>query len=98
MRFKNMLGLLAIGGAIAYAQKKRGGDFSLGGLKEMFNEAVGSVKSKWGAMNMGADGANPSAPVASAPMPAGDSGYDDNAYSSGFAGSDYSGRGGNFRH
>ena len=44
MRFKNLLGLLAIGGAVAYAQKKRGGDLSLAGIKSSLRDAFNNVK------------------------------------------------------
>ncbi len=46
MRMKNLLGLLAIGGAVAYAQKRRGGEMSVQGFKNSFNELVGNVKNK----------------------------------------------------
>ncbi len=46
MRMKNLLGLLAIGGAVAYAQKRRGGDMSLQGFKNSFSELVGNVKNQ----------------------------------------------------
>jgi hypothetical protein len=46
MRFKNLLGLLAIGGAVAYAQKKRNGDLSLAGFKNTFKELSNKVKGK----------------------------------------------------
>lgn len=46
MRFKSLLGLLAIGGAVAYAQKKRGGELSINGLKQGFRDLATSVKSK----------------------------------------------------
>ena len=46
MRFKNLLGLLAIGGAVAYAQKKRGGDMSLAGIKNSLRGAFDNVKSQ----------------------------------------------------
>ncbi|HLL23807.1 MAG TPA: hypothetical protein VK427_16830 [Kofleriaceae bacterium] len=44
MRFKNVLGLLAIGGAVVYAQKKRGGEMSLNGFKESFRGIVDNVR------------------------------------------------------
>lgn len=46
MRFRNLLGLLAIGGAVAYAQKKRGGDLSLAGIKNSLRGAFDNVKGK----------------------------------------------------
>lgn len=46
MRFKNLLGLLAIGGAVAYAHKKRGGDLSLGSIKNSLRGLADSVKGK----------------------------------------------------
>jgi hypothetical protein len=46
MRFKNLLGLLAIGGAVAYAQKKRGGDLSLNGIKNSLRSLADNVKGK----------------------------------------------------
>jgi hypothetical protein len=46
MRFKNLLGLLAIGGAVAYAQKKRGGDLSLAGIKNSLRGVVDNVKNQ----------------------------------------------------
>ena len=88
MRFKSMLGLLAIGGAVAYAQKRRGRDLSLASLKETFTEVTGDLKSKLGGLRGNA--------VADSSELRSD-GVDDNAYSSGFAGSDYSGRS-NLRH
>lgn len=88
MRFKNILGLLAIGGAVAYAQKKRGRDLSVAGLKETFNEVAGGLKSRLGEMRGGSAGSV----AESSSM--GAAGAEDSAYSSGFAGSDYSGRGG----
>jgi hypothetical protein len=55
MRFKNLLGLLAIGGAVAYAQKKRGGELSLDGFKKSFRGLADSVKAKLdGATGIGA--------------------------------------------
>ena len=48
MRFKSLLGLLAIGGAVAYAQKKRTGDLSLNGFKNSFRSIADSVRSKLG--------------------------------------------------
>lgn len=44
MRFRNLLGLLAIGGAVAYAQKRRGGDLSLAGIKNSLRGVVDNVK------------------------------------------------------
>lgn len=46
MKFKNLLGLVAIGGAVAYAQKRRGGEMSLAGFKNTFNEVLGNVKNQ----------------------------------------------------
>ena len=46
MRFKNLLGLLAIGGAVAYAQKKRGGDMSLAGIKNSLRGVFDNVKTQ----------------------------------------------------
>lgn len=46
MRFKNLLGLLAIGGAVAYAQKKRGGDMSLAGIKNSLRGVFDNVKNQ----------------------------------------------------
>lgn len=49
MRMKGLFGLLAIGGAVAYAQKKRGGELTVDGFKktfrEMFNSASKSASS-----------------------------------------------------
>ena len=50
MRFKNLLGLLAIGGAVAYAQKKRGGDLSFAGIKNSIKSITNNVKSKLDSM------------------------------------------------
>ena len=46
MRFKNLLGLLALGGAVAYAQKKRGGDLSFQGIKNSLKGALDNLRSK----------------------------------------------------
>ena len=54
MRFKNLLGLLAIGGAVAYAQKKRGGDLSFNGIKNSLRGLVDNVKGQLG--NLGQQG------------------------------------------
>ena len=51
MRFKSLLGLLAIGGAVAYAQKKRGGDMSLAGIKNSLRSVADSVRSKLGGLS-----------------------------------------------
>ena len=40
MRMRNLLGLAAIGGAVAYAQKKRGGELSLAGFKQSAQELL----------------------------------------------------------
>jgi hypothetical protein len=60
MRFKNLLGLLAIGGAVAYAQKKRGGDLSLSGIKNslrgMFDKAKGQLDNMRSHAGAGATG------------------------------------------
>ena len=56
MRFKNLLGLLAIGGAVAYAQKKRGGDMSFAGIKNSLKGVVDNVKNQLGQV-MGQQGA-----------------------------------------
>jgi hypothetical protein len=48
MRFKNLLGLLAIGGAVAYAQKRRGGDLSLAGIKNSVRGAIDNVRGQLG--------------------------------------------------
>lgn len=53
MRFKNLLGLMAIGGAVAYAHKQRGGDLSLEGIKGSLNNLVGNVKNKLGQSGIG---------------------------------------------
>ncbi|MDQ3334264.1 MAG: hypothetical protein M4D80_03820 [Myxococcota bacterium] len=45
---KNLLGLLAIGGAVAYAQKRRGGDMSLAGIKNSLRGVFDSVKKQVG--------------------------------------------------
>ena len=60
MRFKNLLGLLAIGGAVAYAQKKRGGDLSFNGIKNSLRGVVDNVKGKLGDLQQqaGAGGMN----------------------------------------
>ena len=57
MRFKNLLGLLAIGGAVAYAQKKRGGDLSFAGIKNSLKSTFESVKGQLNQV-MGQQGAN----------------------------------------
>ena len=46
MRFKNLLGLVAIGGAVYYAQKKRGADMSLNGIKNSLRSTFDNVKQK----------------------------------------------------
>jgi hypothetical protein len=46
MRFRNLLGLLAIGGAVVYAQKKRGGDMSLAGIKNSLRGVFDNVKNQ----------------------------------------------------
>lgn len=38
MRMKRLLGLLAIGGAVAYAQKRRGGELSVNGFKRSLQD------------------------------------------------------------
>jgi hypothetical protein len=43
MRMKSLLGLLAIGGAVAYAQKKRGGELTVDGFKKTFREMFNNV-------------------------------------------------------
>jgi hypothetical protein len=43
MRMKSLIGLLAIGGAIAYAQKKRGGELSVAGFKKTLREIMNSL-------------------------------------------------------
>lgn len=42
MRIKTLLGLFAIGGAVAYAQKKRGGELTLEGFKKTARELFNS--------------------------------------------------------
>lgn len=56
MRFKNVLGLLAIGGAVAYAQKRRGGDMSLNGFKNTFRSVIDNVKGQIGNLTGQAQG------------------------------------------
>jgi hypothetical protein len=46
MRFKTLLGLAAIGGAVAYAQKKRGGEMTVAGIKNSLRDLVTNVKGK----------------------------------------------------
>lgn len=48
MRMKNLLGLLAIGGAVVYAQKKRGGDLSIAGFKNSLRDIVGNMRGQLG--------------------------------------------------
>jgi hypothetical protein len=46
MRFRNLLGLLAIGGAVAYARKKRGADLSLDGIKRSVKNTIDNVRNR----------------------------------------------------
>jgi hypothetical protein len=46
MRFKTLLGLVAIGGAVAYAQKRRGGDLSFDGIKNSLRSTFDNVRSQ----------------------------------------------------
>jgi len=46
MRFKTLLGLLAIGGAVAYAQKKRGADLSLHGIANTLRGVLDTMMGK----------------------------------------------------
>lgn len=48
MRFKRVLGLLAIGGAVAYAQKRRGGELSISGFKNSLRSIIDNVKHQLG--------------------------------------------------
>lgn len=43
MRLRNLLGLAAVGGAVAYAQKKRGGELSLAGFKQSAQDLLRSL-------------------------------------------------------
>ena len=45
MRFKKTLGLLAIGSAVYYAQKKRGADMSLNGIKNSVRGFLDNLRS-----------------------------------------------------
>lgn len=91
MRFRNLLGLLAIGGAVAYAQKKRGGDLSLAGIKNSLRGVFDSVKNQV----QGATGNRSSASQAGATMRAsndlGASGIDRDDFSTSPSGSYSSG-------
>lgn len=73
---KNLLGLLAIGGAFAYAHKKRGGDFTMASVKDTFNNLVGTAKEKLNGFtaNAGLSARDTESAEAS----------EDSAYSSGF--------------
>lgn len=73
---KNMLGLLAIGGALAYAHKKRGGEFTMSSVKDTFNNLLGTAKEKLNGLK--AAGGMPSRDSESALA------SDGGAYSSGF--------------
>ena len=57
MRFKNLLGLLAIGGAVAYAQKRRGGELTIDGFKNSFRSLIDNVKGKLEAVQSDQTGA-----------------------------------------
>jgi hypothetical protein len=46
MRMKTLLGLAAIGGAVAYAQKKRGGELTIEGFKKTARELFNSLGAK----------------------------------------------------
>lgn len=74
---KNLLGLLAIGGALAYAHKKRGGEFTMASVKDTFNNFLGNAKEKLNGF-MAADGMSSRDDESAAAS-------DDSAYSSGFA-------------
>ncbi len=73
---KNLLGLLAIGGALAYAHKKRGGDFTMASVKDTFNNLIGTAKEKL-------DGFKAANGMTSRDTESAEAG--DDAYSSGFA-------------
>jgi hypothetical protein len=53
MRMKRLLGLVAIGGAIAYAQKKRGGELTIEGFKKTFRDLLGNAGAGKGPMKSG---------------------------------------------
>ena len=90
MRFRNLLGLLAIGGAVAYAQKKRGGDMSLAGIKNSLRGVIDKAKNQV----QGAMGNSQSVPQAGATSRAsndlGSSGVDRDDFSTGSSGGSYS--------
>ncbi len=97
MRIKNLLGLLAIGGAVAYAQKRRGGEMSLAGIKQSFNELVSNVKTKVGdlANQVGAMGNQQNRSIDPVSSQAGSTGFDDygsSGFTSGTVGSNGSTR------
>ena len=58
MRFKTLLGLAAIGGAVAYAQKRRGGDMSFAGFKNTFHDLIGQAQNKLGSLGLNIGGQN----------------------------------------
>lgn len=88
MRMKRLLGLLAIGGAVAYAQKRRGGELSVNGFKRSLQDlwkslgiekhlgAFGSRESSLEITEEDLPGSSSSGDMGSATRPvAGQSGY-----------------------
>ena len=95
MRFRNLLGLLAIGGAVAYAQKKRGGDMSLSGIKNSLRGVFDNVKNQvQGALGNQQPQAAGATTRASNDLGTSSSGIGGDDYSTGSSGSYSSGYGG----
>jgi len=92
MRFKNLLGLLAIGGAVAYAQKKRGGDLSLAGIKNSLRGVVDNVKNQINSV-VGENKTPVASTSSAADLDRTSSGFSSNDYASGSYSSGYSGNG-----
>ena len=82
MRIKTLLGLVAVGGAVHYANKKRGGDMTLASFKETLTDLGTQVRDKLSAFT--GSMSNPRQ-MADADMADSGDGFD-NQYSSGFGG------------
>lgn len=84
MRIRNLMGLFAIGGAVAYANKKRGGDWSLTSFKETLQDLGDTVKQKLtslsgqssAASNAEEQDADDSDSISKSPYESGFGGYD----------------------
>jgi hypothetical protein len=83
MRFKTLLGLVAIGGAVAYAQKRRGGDLSFEGIKNSLRSTFDNVRGQIDKIaNTGGNNASSSSSNE-------DTGYGSRNASSGYGSADY---------